>query len=227
MGNSAQTLHTFLFADISGYSRLTEVGGDEAAAELAIRFAAEAERIAREHGAEVVKRVGDAVMLRCDCATELIKLGLRLHAGLGARTPLHVGIHTGAALERAGDWWGATVNVAARVADAAESGQLLITEATRAAAGELGDACLRGLGPAPLQEHLLPFSGLRRITGASRRAGGRHRAAAGPLSGPAALTFRPGARALARSLTSEEESPPWRAFLEVAGAGFEPATFGL
>jgi adenylate cyclase len=157
MGNSAKTLHTFLFADISGYSRLTEVGGDEAAAELAIRFAAEAERIAREHGAEVVKRVGDAVMLRCDCATELIKLGLRLHAELGARTPLHVGIHTGAALERAGDWWGATVNVAARVADAAESGQLLITEATRAAAGELGDACLRGLGLRHFKNISSPF----------------------------------------------------------------------
>jgi adenylate cyclase len=96
-------------------------------------------------------------MLRCDCATELIKLGLRLHAELGARTPLHVGIHTGAALERSGDWWGATVNVAARVADAAEAGQLLITEATRAAAGELGDACLRGLGLRHFKNISSPF----------------------------------------------------------------------
>jgi class 3 adenylate cyclase len=146
MAKTAKNLHNFLFADISGYSRLTEIGGDEVAAELAIRFAAEAERIAREHGAEIVKRVGDAVMVRCDCAAELISLGLRLHDELGGHTPIHVGIHTGAALARSGDWWGATVNVAARVADAADAGQLLITEATRKAAGELGETRLRALG---------------------------------------------------------------------------------
>ena len=143
---ATKDLHTFLFADISGYSRLTEISGDEAAAELAIRFAAEAERIAREHGADVVKRVGDAVMLRCDCAAELINLGLRLHDELGGLAPIHVGIHTGYAVARSGDWWGATVNVASRVAAAAEAGQLLITEATRSAAGELGRTRLRGLG---------------------------------------------------------------------------------
>jgi adenylate cyclase len=146
MAKGEKDLHNFLFADISGYSRLTEIGGDEVAADLAIRFAAEAERIAREHGAEIVKRVGDAVMVRCDCAAELINLGLRLHDELGGYTPIHVGIHTGSALARSGDWWGATVNVAARVADAADAGQLLITEATRKAAGELGQSRLRALG---------------------------------------------------------------------------------
>ena len=54
--------HTFLFADISGYSRLTEQHGDEAAAEMAISFAAAVERLAAAHGAEFVKTSGDAVM---------------------------------------------------------------------------------------------------------------------------------------------------------------------
>jgi len=138
-----QELHTFLFADISGYSRLSEEGGDEVAAELAIRFAEAAERAAREHGAEMVKQVGDAVMVRCDCAAELVCLGLRLHEELGERTPIHAGIHTGRALERGGDWWGTTVNVASRVADAADTGQLLITEATKREAGDLGKWRLR------------------------------------------------------------------------------------
>jgi len=141
-----QELHTFLFADISGYSRLSEEGGDEVAAELAIRFAEAAERAAREHGAEMVKQVGDAVMVRCDCAAELVCLGLRLHEELGERTPIHAGIHTGRALERGGDWWGTTVNVASRVADAADTGQLLITEATKREAGDLGTTRLAGLG---------------------------------------------------------------------------------
>lgn len=158
-------LQSFLFADISGYSKLTELGGDEVAADLALRFAAEAERIAREHGAEVVKRVGDAVMLRCHCAAALVDLGLRLSEALTDGTPIHAGIHTGTAVERAGDWWGATVNVASRVADAAEAGQLLITEATKAAAGDLDDTRLRGLGKLQLKNISAPI----RVYAASRQ----------------------------------------------------------
>jgi class 3 adenylate cyclase len=147
-------LHSFLFADISGYSRLTEIGGDEVGAELALRFASAAERIAHEHGAKVVKRVGDAVMLRCDCPAELIALGLRLEDELGGLR-IHAGIHTGCAVERGGDWWGTTVNVAARVAAAAGAGQLLITEETRAAAG-LRRTRLRGLGRLKLKNISAP-----------------------------------------------------------------------
>jgi adenylate cyclase len=137
-------LHTFLIADISGYSTLTEIDGDEAAAEVAIHFASEVSRLAAEHGAEVVKTLGDAAMIHCDDAASAIELGVRLHRDLGR--PLHAGIHTGPAVERAGDWWGATVNVASRVAGAAEAGQLLVTEAARRAAGAASTS-LRDIGP--------------------------------------------------------------------------------
>jgi class 3 adenylate cyclase len=172
-------LHTFLFADISGYSRLSEEGGDEVAAELAIRFAEEAERIAHEHGAEVVKRVGDAVMLRCDCAAELVGVGLRLHEELGGRTPIHVGIHTGRALARGGDWWGTTVNVASRVADAAEAGQLLITETTKRTAGDLGDARLAGLGTIHLRNINAPVR-VYSVSQAARDVASTHTPAGSP-----------------------------------------------
>jgi adenylate cyclase len=142
----AAQLQTFLFADISGYSRLAEVGGDEAAAELALRFASEVSWLAAEHGAEVVKHIGDAVMLRAEAAAEIVTLGLRLNGGETGLPPIHAGVNTGFAIRRGGDWWGTTVNVAARVAAAAERGQLLITEATRSAAAELGPARLEGLG---------------------------------------------------------------------------------
>jgi class 3 adenylate cyclase len=146
----ADTLHSFLFADICGYSSLTERDGDEAAAELAIRFASTVSSIAADHGAELVKRVGDAVMVRGGDAAETVQLGLRLHAELSQDPDfpeIHAGVHTGPAVPRSGDWWGATVNVAARVAAAAEAGELLITEATKRAAGELAGTQLRGLGP--------------------------------------------------------------------------------
>jgi class 3 adenylate cyclase len=157
---AAQELHTFLFADISGYSRLTELNGDEAAAEIAIRFADAVARLADRHGAEVVKWVGDGVMVHSTRAAAAIELGLDLHDTMEQSPglpPVHVGIHTGPALARAGDWWGATVNVTARVADAAEAGQLLITEATRLAAGGCS-ARLRGLGSVRLRNISLPVS---------------------------------------------------------------------
>jgi adenylate cyclase len=135
-------LHTFLFADISGYSTLTELEGDDAAAEIAIRFADEVARLAPDHGADFVRRIGDAVLVHCVNAADAIELGLRLQtepvgvAGERALPQIHTGIHTGPAVWRAGEWWGATVNIAARVAAAAEAGQVLITEATRRASGE-------------------------------------------------------------------------------------------
>jgi adenylate cyclase len=156
----ANELHTFLFADISGYSRLTEQSGDEAAAEMAINFARQVAQMAAEHGAELVKCVGDAVMVHATCANRAVELGLELQRMLAshpAMPQVHAGIHTGPAIKRAGDWWGATVNIASRVADAAEAGQLFITEATRVAA----DACsaqLRELGTVRFRNISAPVS---------------------------------------------------------------------
>jgi adenylate cyclase len=148
---AVQNLQSFLFADLSGYSSFTEREGDEAAADIAIRFAAEVARLAAQSGAELVKCVGDEVMVRSEDAAAVVRLALRLQAVLGGREAfpkIHAGVHTGVAVARGGDWWGATVNIASRVATAAEAGQLLITEATRtAAAADLSEARLRGLGP--------------------------------------------------------------------------------
>jgi class 3 adenylate cyclase len=123
-------------------------------------------------------------MLRCDCAAELVGLGLRLHEELGEQTPLHVGIHTGHALARGGDWWGATVNVASRVADAAEAGQLLITDATRREAGDLGQTRLAGLGVIQLKNISAPV----RVYSVSRT----------PAPAPAVASTRAATRATQR-----------------------------
>jgi adenylate cyclase len=145
---SADT-HTFLFADISGYSLLAELDGDEAAANVAIGLTARASCLARAHRAEVIKCLGDGVMVHARNAGDAVQLGLDLLASWKedpSLPPVHIGVHTGPALERAGDWWGSTVNTAARVAAAAEAGQLLLTDATRVAAGRMDATRLRGLG---------------------------------------------------------------------------------
>jgi adenylate cyclase len=129
--------HSFLFADLSGFTALTEAHGDEEAADLVGEFVAEVRTLLPEHQAEEVKCIGDAVMIRCEDAAHAVRLGVRIVTVIGDRhgfPMVRVGIDTGTAAERGGDWFGATVNLAAHVAAAAVGGEVLITEATRAAA---------------------------------------------------------------------------------------------
>jgi adenylate cyclase len=174
-----QELHTFLFADIAGYSLLTELYGDEAAADLAMRFASSASAVACDHGAEVVKGLGDAVMVHADDAGQAVRLALDLLRELARddlMPPMHAGLHTGPAVGRGGDWWGATVNVAARVAAVAGPGQVLLTEATRLSAGQTDSVRLRELGPLRLKNITLPvqvYAASVVPAGAQRRAAER------------------------------------------------------
>jgi adenylate cyclase len=154
-----QKLHTFLFADIAGYSLVADQGGDEAAADLALYFLSRASSLAGAHGCEVIKSLGDAVMIRSEDAADSISLALDLVTEFGcddALPPIHAGLHTGPALRRADDWWGATVNIAARVAAAASAGQLLATEATRLKAGHMVSTRWRGLEPLRLKNIRFP-----------------------------------------------------------------------
>jgi len=153
--------HTFLFADISGYSLLTELDGDEAAADVALALVEVATALAPRHGARLVKCLGDGVMLHVQCASDAVELGLDLLERWRqdpSLPPVHIGVHSGPALERAGDWWGATVNVAARVTTAAGAGQLLLTDATRAAAGRFRTARLDGAGRVRLKNITSPIT---------------------------------------------------------------------
>jgi len=134
------TAPTFLFADLSGFTALTEAHGDEQAADLVGGFCGAVRQLLAEYQAQEVKTIGDALMLRTSDAAAAIRLGLCIVHDVGARHgfPLvRVGMHTGPAVERGGDWFGATVNLAARVSAAAGGGEALLTEATKAAAGEV------------------------------------------------------------------------------------------
>jgi adenylate cyclase len=140
MASSATAKGTFVFADIAGYTALTEAHGDADAAELAASFCSEISTLARSCGGEVVKTIGDAVMVRHDNPSEAVRLGLTaahdVMAGHGFPA-VRVGMHHGPAIERENDWFGATVNLAARVAAVAAGGEVLVTEAVREGAWKL------------------------------------------------------------------------------------------
>ena len=163
-----EDLHTFLIADLSRYSALTEQRGDQWAADVAVRFASEAGHLAAEHDVEFVKCAGDAVMLRGEDAREMLRLGLRLRRRLadeGDFPDIHAGLHTGVAVASSGDWWGGTVNVASRVASTATAGEVLITDTTKAGIGNMSDVRLRRRG----QKRLKNISSPVRLFAADRR----------------------------------------------------------
>jgi adenylate cyclase len=140
---------TFLFADLAGFTALTEAHGDEEAADLAAEFCDWVRELLADHGAEEVKTLGDAMMICVDQPADAIELGIRIVEELGTRPQfpiVRVGMHTGTAVERGGDWFGSTVNVAARIAGAAGGNDVLLSEATYEAAGEPDDVDLERRG---------------------------------------------------------------------------------
>jgi adenylate cyclase len=131
---------TFLFTDLVGFTALAAQEGDDRAADVAHDLYRGVRRLLPEYGAEEVKTMGDGLMLRCDDPTRAVGLGLRIVAELEELPgfpPLRVGIHSGPAVEREGDWYGTTVNVAARLCTAAAGGEVLISAQTCEEAVEL------------------------------------------------------------------------------------------
>ena len=130
--------HTFLFADLAGFTALTEAHGDEHAADLAESFAECVRGLLAKASADEVKTIGDAIMIRADEARTAVPLAIKIVEEVQRRGDfpgVRVGMHTGPAVEREGDWFGATVNIAARVAGAAGGGEVLLTRTTRERAG--------------------------------------------------------------------------------------------
>jgi adenylate cyclase len=139
--------HTFLVADLAGYTALTEAHGDERAAEAAAEFCNAVRAQLRAHGAEEVNTMGDGILVRVDDPRQAVALGQRIVTGYGAghlMLGVRVGIHTGSAVRRGDDWFGSAVNLAARVADTARAGEVLVTEPTRQALGRSVRLCPRG-----------------------------------------------------------------------------------
>jgi class 3 adenylate cyclase/YHS domain-containing protein len=138
---------TFYFVDLAGFTALTEAHGDADAVVLIDRFVS----IGLESlsaGDEMVKSIGDAVMLASPTPQAAVRvlehLWERCAEARGFPLP-SAGAHHGSAIDRGGDYLGAAVNLAARVADHAGGGEVLATAEVAAAARDRGHEVL-GLG---------------------------------------------------------------------------------
>jgi len=135
---------TFLFADLAGFTALTEAHGDDRAADLVADFATRTRGLLSAYRAEEVKLIGDALMLRSEEAADGVGLACRIVADIGGQhgfPAVRVGVHSGPAVQRDADWFGATVNTASRIAAAAAAGEVLISADTRGMVGDRLPGC--------------------------------------------------------------------------------------
>jgi class 3 adenylate cyclase len=150
------------FLDLSGYTRLTEERGDAEAAALASRLASMVQRTAGEHGGRAVKWLGDGVMFHFRDPGDAVVAALAMVDGAAVEgmPPAHVGIHAGPVLFQEGDYFGRTVNAAARIAAYARAGEVVVSQEVVAAAAatpvaftDIGAVELKGLME-PLHLHV-------------------------------------------------------------------------
>jgi adenylate cyclase len=145
------------FLDITGYTRLTDERGDEAAAELARTMSRIVQRTSTNHGGRPIKWLGDGVMFYFPETGPGVIAALDMVGGIASAglPPAHVGLHAGPVLFQDGDYFGRTVNAASRIADYARPGEVVVSQevvdaadATPASFAEIGPVELKGLSEA-------------------------------------------------------------------------------
>jgi class 3 adenylate cyclase len=117
------------FLDLAGYTRLTEEQGDQVAAALAETLTILVNRSSREHGGVPVKWLGDGVMVhfRDPAGAVLAALQMVEEVPTAGLPPAHVGVAAGPVVVQGGDYFGRTVNLAARIAAHASASRVLVS----------------------------------------------------------------------------------------------------
>ena len=118
------------FLDITDYTRLTEERGDEAAAELAGTLSRMVRRSSRSYAGKPVKWLGDGVMFFFPDPGSGVLAAFDMVEGAAnaGLPPAHVGLHAGPVLFQEGDHFGRTVNLAARIAEYARPGEVVVSQ---------------------------------------------------------------------------------------------------
>jgi len=136
--SSLEGTMTLVFTDIVDSTVLAEALGDSAWADLISRHESVIRQVTASQGGTVVKLLGDGSMLAFESARAAVRAAVDIqrasdHAAFGIR----IGVHTGEVIRTADDLFGVTVNKAARVASAADSGTIMISSTTRDLVGSV------------------------------------------------------------------------------------------
>ena len=137
------------FADLAGYTRLTEEQGEEEAVGAVERFVEAVEHTLPED-ARVIKTIGDEVMVVGSDPAALVDWAVGFQSLMTERPLPRIGVHYGETLYRDGDYYGREVNLAARVAARSAGGEVIVTRPLVDAAGphlefeRIGEVRLKG-----------------------------------------------------------------------------------
>jgi len=138
---------TILFTDIEDSTALNERLGDKSWLKILGAHDQIVRRSTGRHGGQIVKSQGDGFMIAFAGAEDAVRSAVEIQHALasgprrlrGTPIAVRIGIHTGSALEKGGDLFGRNVALAARVAEHASGGEILVTTDVSEAAAEAED----------------------------------------------------------------------------------------
>lgn len=128
-----------MFTDLAGFSSWALEAGDHQAIELLRQVSDVLEPSILDHRGEVVKRLGDGLMAAFGDGQSAVAAALDARERVGQielggyRPELRTGIHLGRPRKVGRDYFGVDVNIAARLAEAARPGEILVSDRTLAA----------------------------------------------------------------------------------------------
>jgi adenylate cyclase len=137
------------FADLTGYTRMTEEEGELSAVDAVERFV-QAVEVTLPDDARIIKTIGDEVMIIGSDASALTDWAVGFQAMQSERPLPRIAVHCGVALFRDGDYYGRDLNIASRVAARSAGGEVLVTRPVVEVAGShleferIGDVTLKG-----------------------------------------------------------------------------------
>jgi adenylate cyclase len=137
------------FADLAGYTRLTEEEGELTALDAVERFV-EAVEVTLPEGTRIIKTIGDEVMIVGSDPAAMTDWAVGFQTMQNERPLPRIGIHYGVALYREGDYYGRDINIASRVSARAAGGEVLVTRPVEQQAGthlefeRIGEVRLKG-----------------------------------------------------------------------------------
>jgi adenylate cyclase len=141
------------FADLAGYTRLTEEAGEEEAVSAVERFIDNVSHTLPDD-ARVIKTIGDEVMIVGSDPAALVDWAVGFQQLVAERPLPRIGVHVGEVIYRDGDYYGREVNLASRVAARAAGGEVLVTRPVVGASGPhlefelIGEVRLKGFSEA-------------------------------------------------------------------------------
>jgi class 3 adenylate cyclase len=154
-----------MFIDVSGSTALYESVGDQQALSRVEQCLSILGRVTDEFSGRIVKSMGDGLMCAFGSAEAAIQAGRVMQERIAAQEAIggvalgiHIGCHFGSVIESAGDVFGDSVNVAARVAGLAKVGQILTTEETVIQLPATLREATRRLDPLPVKGKSAPVT---------------------------------------------------------------------